>query len=45
MPVISLKPEEAKPKEKTQGLVLGFILIIIVLVVLGIAWGGIYYFK
>ena len=45
MPVISLKPEEEKPKEKPQGVILGVVLLIVALAVIGVLWGGLYYYK
>lgn len=45
MPVISLKPKEDKPKERPHGLVLGVAVIVGALLVVGVLWGGFYYFR
>ena len=45
MPVISLKPEEDKPKEQPHGLVLGVAAIVGAMRVVGILRGGFYYYR
>ncbi len=45
MPVISLKPKEDKPKEQPHGLVLGVSAVVGAMLVVGVLWGGFYYYR